>query len=151
MKTPIQVFFADHSFVALGIWNHERKKTFFLWRTFSLVQMRSVRKCFCLILTHRLRQSPPPRGRGLSCGSRILGLCLWLREEWQGGKYTAKSESSRNRETNQIEKPNMPTQKGSVAMCIEFWLMPGTLIFDWFMCLALNKSGSYRAVCSYIL
>ena len=38
----------------------------------------------------------------------------------RGGKYTAKSESSRNRETNNREKPNIPIKKGSGAMCIGF-------------------------------
>ena len=38
----------------------------------------------------------------------------------RGGKYTAKSESSGNRETNLTERPNIPTKKGSGAMCIGF-------------------------------
>ena len=38
----------------------------------------------------------------------------------RGGKYTAEIENFRNRETNHIEKPNIPTKKGFVVMCIEF-------------------------------
>ena len=38
----------------------------------------------------------------------------------RGGKYTPEIENFRNRETNLFERPNIPTKKGSVAMCIEF-------------------------------
>ncbi|MGB0667005.1 MAG: hypothetical protein ACPGRS_09195, partial [bacterium] len=38
----------------------------------------------------------------------------------RGGKYTAKSESSRNRETNHREKLNIPIKKGTGAMCMGF-------------------------------
>ena len=38
----------------------------------------------------------------------------------RGGKYTAEIENFRNRETNHREKPNIPTKKGFVVMCIEF-------------------------------
>ena len=34
----------------------------------------------------------------------------------------------------------------AVATCIGCWLMPPALIFDWFMCWVLCRSGSYRAV-----
>ena len=38
----------------------------------------------------------------------------------RGGKYNAEIENFRNRENNHIEKPNIPTKKGFVVMCIEF-------------------------------
>ena len=38
----------------------------------------------------------------------------------RGGKYTAKSKSFRNRETNHIEKPKIPIKKGTGAMCMGF-------------------------------
>ena len=37
-----------------------------------------------------------------------------------GGRYTEKSESSQNRETNHREKPTISIKKGFVAMCIGF-------------------------------
>ena len=43
------------------------------------------------------------------------------------------------------------TKRKSGAMCIVLWLMLCTLVLDWFMLLALNKSGSYRAVYRCIL
>ena len=61
------------------------------------------------------------------------GFCVFafgFAQNDRGGKYTAKSESSRNRETNHREKPNIPTKKGTGAMCMGFWLMMGTLFFD---------------------
>ena len=51
------------------------------------------------------------------------GFCVFafgFAQNDRGGKYTAKSESSRNRETNHREKPNIPIKKGSGAMCIGF-------------------------------
>ena len=106
---------------------------------------------FYLILTHCLQRSLISRRDKVNLGMWILRLRLWLRAEWQGGKYTAKSESSRNRETNHREKPNIPIKKGSGAMCIGFWLMLGTSFFDWFMCWVFNKSGFDLGVCSSTL
>ena len=71
---------------------------------------------FFLAFTHCLQRSPLFRRAKVNLGMWILRLRLWLRTEWQGGKYTAKSESSRNRETNHIENPNIPIKKGSVAI-----------------------------------
>ena len=51
------------------------------------------------------------------------GFCVFafgFAQNDRGGKYTAKSESSGNRETNLTERPNIPTKKGSGAMCIGF-------------------------------
>ena len=94
---------------------------------------------------------PLSRRAKVNLGMWILRLRLWLRAEWQDGKYTAKSESSRNRETNHREKPNIPIKKGFGAMCIGFWLMLGTSFFDWFMCWVFNKSGFDLGVCSSTL
>jgi len=38
----------------------------------------------------------------------------------RGGKYTAEIENFRNRETNLIERPYIPTKKGFGSMCIGF-------------------------------
>ena len=51
------------------------------------------------------------------------GFCVFsfgFAQNDRGGKYTAKSESSRNRETNHREKPNIPIKKGTGAMCMGF-------------------------------
>ena len=147
MKTPILVFFTDNSVVLLGSWIHERKKTFFLALGSLQVDWEFWVNRFFLAFTQPLRCPLSPGGRGIFVGTWILRLRLRLRAEWQGGKYTAKSENSRNRENNHIEKPNIPTKKGFVVMCIEFWLILGTSFFDWYMCWVLNKSGSNCAVC----
>ena len=151
MKTPIQVFFADHHLLHLAVESTSERKPFSSGERSLLGGWGVWESVFVWSSLTVWDGFPSPGGRGLSCGSRILRLRLWLRSEWQGGKYTAKSENSRNRENNHIEKPNIPTKKGFVVMCIEFWLILGTLFFDWFMCLALNKSGSCRAVCRWIV
>ena len=151
MKTPIQVFFVDHSFVALGSWIHERKKTFFLWSRFSLVRVRSVWKCSSPAHNQRMRRSPLSRREGVICWKMDSATSPSAPRKMTGWGNTVKSESSRNRETNHREKPTIPIKKGTGAMCMGFWLMMGTLASDWFMCWLFNKCSSNRVVCSWTL
>ena len=90
---------------------------------------------------------PLSRRAKVNLGMWILRLRLRLRTEWQGGKYTAEFEYFRNRENNHRVKPTIPIKKGTGAMCMGFWLILGTLFFDWFMCCLFNKSGSNCTVC----
>ena len=94
---------------------------------------------------------PLSRRAKVNLGMWILRLRLWLRAEWQVGKYTAKSESSRNRETNHIENLNITNQKGIWCYVYRILMMLGISFFAWFMCWLFNKSGSYLAVCSCTL
>ena len=151
MKTPILVFFVDHSFVALCIWIHERKITFFLWSRFSLGRMRMWESVFVWLSLTVCDRPHLPEGGGYLLDDGFCDFAFGFAQNDRGGKYTAEIDNFRNRETNLIERPNIPTKKGFDAMCIGFWLMLGTLFFYWFMCLAFNKSGSNPAVCRCIV
>ena len=151
MKTPIQVFFVDHSFVALGSWIHERKKTFFLWSRFSLVLVRSVWKCSSPAQNQRLQRSLLSlRARVIcwmmdsasspSASRRMTGWEVYC-EEW-------KFLESRNQPYRETKHTN---PKGICCYVYGFLMMLGTSFFDWFMCLALNKSSSNHVVCSWAL
>ena len=151
MKTPIRVFFADHSFVTLGSWIHERKKTFFLWSRFSLVRVRSVRKCSSPPLNHLLQRSLLSlRARVIcwmmdsasspSASRRMTGWEVYC-EEW-------KFLESRNQPYRETKHTN---PKGICCYVYGFLMVLGTSFFDWFMCWVLNKSGSYLGVCSSTL
>ena len=61
-----------------------------------------------------------PEGEGNLLDDGFCDFAFGFAQNDRGGKYTAKSESSRNRETNLTERPNIPTKKGSGAMCIGF-------------------------------
>ena len=74
--------------------------------------------------------SPLPEGEGNLLDDGFCDFAFGFAQNDRGGKYSAKSESSQNRETNHREKPNIPTKKGTGAMCMGFWLMIGTLFFD---------------------
>ena len=63
---------------------------------------------------------PLPEGEGNLLDDGFCDFAFGFAQNDRGGKYTAKSESSRNRETNLTERPNIPTKKGSGAMCIGF-------------------------------
>ena len=64
--------------------------------------------------------SPLPEGEGNLLDDGFCDFAFGFAQNDRGGKYTAKSESSRNRETNHREKPNILIKKGSSAMCIGF-------------------------------
>ena len=64
--------------------------------------------------------SPLPEGEGNLLDDGFCDFAFGFAQNDRGGKYSAKSESSQNRETNHREKPNIPTKKGFVVMCIEF-------------------------------
>ena len=64
--------------------------------------------------------SPLPEGEGNLLENGFCDFAFGFAQNDRGGKYTAKSESSGNRETNLTERPNIPTKKGSGAMCIGF-------------------------------
>ena len=61
-----------------------------------------------------------PEGGGYLLENGFCDFAFGFAQNDRGGKYTAKIESSWNRETNLIERPNVPTQKESVAMCMGF-------------------------------
>ena len=63
---------------------------------------------------------PLPEGEGNLLENGFCDFAFGFAQNDRGGKYTAKSESSGNRETNLTERPNIPTKKGSGAMCIGF-------------------------------
>jgi len=63
---------------------------------------------------------PHPEGEGYFLDDGFCDFAFGSAQNDRVGKYTAKSESSRNRDTNHIEKPNIPTKKGFGAMCIGF-------------------------------
>ena len=63
---------------------------------------------------------PLPEGEGNLLDDGFCDFAFGFAQNDRGGKYTAKSESSGNRETNLTERPNIPTKKGSGAMCIGF-------------------------------
>ena len=63
---------------------------------------------------------PLPEGEGNLMDDGFCDFALGSAQNDSGGKYTAKSESSQNRETNHREKPNIPTKKGFVVVCIGF-------------------------------
>ena len=74
--------------------------------------------------------SPLPEGEGNLLDDGFCDFAFGSAQNDRVGGYTAKSESSRNRETNLTERPNIPTKKGTGAMCMGFWLMMGTSFFD---------------------
>ena len=59
-------------------------------------------------------------GEGNLMNDGFCDFAFGFAQNDRGGKYTAKSESSRNRETNHREKPNIPIKKGTGAMCMGF-------------------------------
>ena len=61
-----------------------------------------------------------PEGEGNLLENGFCDFAFGFAQNDRGGKYTAKSESSGNRETNLTERTNIPTKKGSGAMCIGF-------------------------------
>ena len=63
---------------------------------------------------------PLPEGEGNLLENGFCDFAFGSAQNDRGGRYTAKSESSRNRETNHREKPNIPIKKGSGVMCIGF-------------------------------
>ena len=149
MKTPIQVFFVDHSFVALGSWIHERKKTFFLWSRFSLVRVRSVWKCSSPAHNQRMRRSPLSRREGVICWkmdsatspSALRRMTGW---EWKHRfRYSSRIihlshfgvESAESKHTN---------LKGFVAMCIGFW-------WYWVHCFLIGSCVDYSTKAVLIL
>tara|TARA_B100000029_G_scaffold355453_1_gene348285 strand:- start:52 stop:285 length:234 start_codon:yes stop_codon:yes gene_type:complete len=61
-----------------------------------------------------------PEGGGYLLENGFCDFAFGFAQNDRGGKYTAEIENFRNRENNHIEKPNIPTKKGFVVMCIEF-------------------------------
>ena len=64
--------------------------------------------------------SPLPEGEGNLLDDGFCDFAFGSAQNDRVGGYTANSESSRNRETNHRENPNIPTKKGSSVMCIGF-------------------------------
>ena len=94
---------------------------------------------------------PLPEGEGNLMDDGFCDFAFGSAQNDRGGKFTAKSESSRNWETNHIENLNITNQKGIWCYVYRILMMLGTSFFDWFMCWLFNKSGSYLGVCSSTL
>ena len=59
-------------------------------------------------------------GEGNLMNDGFCDFAFGFAQNDRGEKYTEEIENFRNRKTNLIERPNIPTKKGSGAMCIEF-------------------------------
>ena len=64
--------------------------------------------------------SPLPEGEGNLLDDGFCDFAFGFAQNDRGGRYTAKSESSRNRETNHREKLIIPIKKGTGAICMGF-------------------------------
>jgi len=61
-----------------------------------------------------------PEGEGYLLEHGFCDFAFGFAQNDLGGRYTAKIDSFRISETNHTEKPNIPTNKGSGALCIGF-------------------------------